>query len=175
MKWICLKTSRQNCLLIGMRGRWTFSCLSSSTHTIHIWSNSHWKSKTFSFSRSASLTKIMFICDFFRNRQLNATLELDREHKILYRKKCFNNPEINDQGEMLDENHLIEKQVRYLLPGQLIIFGKLDNNNGQSRNRFVVKTSAMIRWSSHVENFIWNNLGKWKLISRRKNLSIALN
>lgn len=112
----------------------------------------------FKISTERNEPKLYFIDS--PNRQLNATLELDKEQKILYHKKCFNNPEINDQGRMLDENHLIEKQVRYLLPDQLIVFGRLDNSNGQSRNRFVVKTSAMIRWSAQVENFIWNNLGK---------------
>lgn len=98
----------------------------------------------------------------FQNRQLNATLELDKEEKIAYQKKCFSNPQINKQGQMLNENHLIEQQIRYLLPGQLIIFGKLDNNNnnGRSKNHFVVKTSGIVRGGLDVESFVWNNLGK---------------
>lgn len=101
--------------------------------------------------------------DYFRCfcRQLNATLELDKQRKILYQKKCFGNPIINGQRQTLNENHLIEKQIRHLVPGQLIIFGKLDKNNGQSENRLVVKTSGIIRWKPSVENFVWNNLGKW--------------
>jgi hypothetical protein len=87
-------------------------------------------------------------------------LELDKQQKILYQKKCFSNPIINVQQQTLNENHLIEKQIRHLVPGQLIIFGKLDKNNGQSENRLVVKTSGIIRWKPSVENFVWNNLGK---------------
>lgn len=78
----------------------------------------------------------------------------------MYQKKCYSSRKINDQGQALNENHLIEKRIRNLVPGQLIIFGKLDKNNGQSNNRFVVKTGGMIRWKPHTENFIWNNLGK---------------
>lgn len=96
----------------------------------------------------------------FPNRQLNATLELGKQEKIHYQKKCFNNPIINDQQQTLNENHLIEKQIRHLVPGQLIIFGKLDKNNGRSGNRLVVKTSGIVRWKPKVENFVWNNLGK---------------
>jgi hypothetical protein len=93
------------------------------------------------------------------NRQLNATLELEKDEKIRYQKKCFNNPKINDHGQMLNENHLIEKQIRNLVPGQLIMFGRLETSDGQSKNHLVVKTSGIVRWTSHVENFVWNNLG----------------
>lgn len=87
-------------------------------------------------------------------------MELDKAEKVMYQKKCYGSRKINDQGQALNENHLIEKQIRNLVPGQLIIFGRLDKNNGQSNNRFVVKTDGMIRWKPHTENFIWNNLGK---------------
>ena len=102
---------------------------------------------------------------FFLHRQLNATLELDKQQKILYQKKCYGSSIINDQQQTLNENHLIEKQIRHLVPGQLIIFGKLDKSNGRSENRLVVKTSGIIRWKPTLENFVWNNLGKWNFIS----------
>lgn len=122
----------------------------------------------------------LILCLFF-GRQLNATLELDKQRKILYQKKCFNNPNINGQQQQtLNENHLIEKQIRHLVPGQLIIFGKLDKNNGRSENHLIVKTSGIIRWKASLENFVWNNLGKWSFISQgeengyTKNLAVCM-
>lgn len=97
---------------------------------------------------------------YLPNRQLNATLELGKQEEMLFRKKCFNNPTVNDRQQTLNVNHLIEKQVRHLVPGQLIIFGKLDKNNGQSENRLVIKTNGIVRWQPTIENFVWNNLGK---------------
>lgn len=93
--------------------------------------------------------------------QLNATLELEHQQRILYQRKCYGNSEINNQGRRLNENHLIEKQIRALVPGQLIIFAKLDKSNFRTtRNRLIVKTNGIVRWKPHVENFVWNNLGK---------------
>lgn len=105
----------------------------------------------------------MAYCFYFHYRQLNATLELGKDEKILYQKKCYT----NDQGQMLNVNHLIEKQMRNLVPGQLIMFGRVEASNGQSKNRLVVKTSGIVRWQPHVENFVWNNLGNEILFPRR--------
>lgn len=68
---------------------------------------------------------------------------------------------------MLNANHLIEKQMRSLVPGQLIMFGKLERSDGQSKNRLVVKTNGIVRWKPHVENFVWNNLGNEILFSQK--------
>lgn len=94
-------------------------------------------------------------------RQLNATLELEQQHKVLYQRKCYANEKINIEGQRLNENHLIEKQIHHLAPGQLIIFGKLDKRNSRARNRLIIKTNGIVRWHPHVENFVWNNLGKF--------------
>ncbi|CRL02396.1 CLUMA_CG015399, isoform A [Clunio marinus] len=96
---------------------------------------------------------------FLIKGQLNATLVLGQSDKIQYQKKCYSNQSINEQLQILNENHLIERQIRTVVPGQLILFGKLDQKNGQSRQRLVAKTSGIVRWNSHLENFIWNNLG----------------
>lgn len=97
---------------------------------------------------------------YFR-RQLNATLELEQQQKVLYQRKCYANEKINNQGQRLNENHLIEQQIHRLAPGQLIIFGKLDKSSSPTRNRLIIKTNGIVRWHSHVENFVWNNLGKF--------------
>ncbi|CAO1390490.1 unnamed protein product [Diamesa hyperborea] len=91
--------------------------------------------------------------------QLNATLELEKQQKILYKRKCFNNHNINMQGQPMNDNHLIEKQLRHLVPGQLIIFGKLDKYKAKSKNHLMVKTNGIIQWTSSVETFLWNHLG----------------
>lgn len=45
--------------------------------------------------------------------------------------------------------------MRQIVPGQLIIFAKLDRSN-----RLTIKTNGIIQWKPNVENFLWNNLGK---------------
>lgn len=104
--------------------------------------------------------KNFFSLSVFR-RQLNATLELEQQQKVLYQRKCYANEKINNQGQRLNENHLIEKQIHHLAPGHLIIFGKLDKTNSPTRNRLIIKTNGIVRWHPHVENFVWNNLGKF--------------
>jgi len=84
---------------------------------------------------------------------------LSRQHRILYQRKCYGNSEINNQGQRLNENHLIEKQIRSVVPGLLIIFAKMDKSSS-TRNRLIVKTNGIVGWKPHVENFVWNNLGK---------------
>lgn len=81
---------------------------------------------------------------------MNATLELGKSEKILFQKKCFNNQNINEERQKMNENRLIEQQMRPLVPGQLIMFGKLDQNNGQSKSRLIVKRAA-----SFDGNHIW--------------------
>ncbi|KAG5681917.1 hypothetical protein PVAND_011321 [Polypedilum vanderplanki] len=98
--------------------------------------------------------------EFFQVKgQLNATLELENQQRELYQQKCYSNSKFNIQGQLLNENHLIEKQIRKLLPGQLLIFAKLDTSNFSQRNRLIVKTNGVVRWKPQVENFVWNNLG----------------
>lgn len=101
------------------------------------------------------------------HRQLNATLKLDTNRKHLYQKKCFDNAKINSEGQTLNEKHLIEKQMRKFVPGQLIIFGQLDEQEEQSKIRFAAETSGIVQWKPQTENFIWNNLGKRDFISHR--------
>lgn len=66
------------------------------------------------------------------------------------------------QGQPMNDNHLIEKQLRHLVPGQLIIFGKLDKYKAKSKNHLMVKTNGIIQWTSSVETFLWNHLGNFK-------------
>lgn len=103
----------------------------------------------------------LFSHSFKKHSQLNATLELERQQRTLYQQKCYNNPKINNQGRRLNENHLIEKQMRYLVPGHLIIFATLGKSNSASKSRIIiVKTNGIVRWKPSVENYVWNNLGK---------------
>jgi hypothetical protein len=70
------------------------------------------------------------------HRQLNATLE--------HRKTCY------DANKNIKDNNL-----HHILPGQLIVFGRLDN-----KNDLLVQTNGLVEWSLDIENLIWNYLGK---------------
>lgn len=101
-----------------------------------------------------NLTQI-FIFFYLPHRQLNATLALGKSDKILFQRKCFGNAAINNESQIINENHLIENQIRQIVPGQLIIFAKLDH-----ANRLTVKTNGIMQWKPTIESFLWNNLGK---------------
>jgi hypothetical protein len=54
---------------------------------------------------------------------------------------------------MFNENHLVEQQLRRLVPGQLVIFATLD------KNTLVVKADQIRKWDLSIEDILWNRLG----------------
>lgn len=74
----------------------------------------------------------------------------------------------------MNDNHLIEKQLRHLVPGQLIIFAKLDKYKSNSKNHLMVKTNGIIQWTSSVEAFLWNHLGKHKIWLLEQKMSLNI-
>jgi hypothetical protein len=78
---------------------------------------------------------------------------------ITFQRKCFGNLSVNKQNQTMNENFLIEMQMRKIVPGKLIVFAKQDKHN-----RLAIKTNGIFPWNTNIENFLWNNLGKLMLM-----------
>lgn len=78
---------------------------------------------------------------------------MSKEQKTAFKRRCFNNDAINVNNILFNENHLVEQQLRRLVPGQLVIFATLD------KNTLVVKADQIRKWDLSIEDFLWNHLG----------------
>lgn len=61
--------------------------------------------------------------------------------------------------------HCYDNKILKQLPGQLIVFGRINtnnnNNNFTNKTQILILPNGLIPWSQEIENEIWKKLGKF--------------